>query len=107
MKKVLVTVFMLSSCFLFFALLSVYQEKDESDLYHLFGLKDRTSVNIEFQGDLSRLPYDVLADDLYALVKESGSAVIAESSDYSTKIFDMYVKRFTSVVMLLVHIHFP
>lgn len=91
MKKVLVIVFMLSSCFLFFALLSVYQEKDESDLYHLFDLKDRTSVNIEFQGDLSGLPYDVLADDLYALVKESGSAVIAESSDYSTKTFDMYV----------------
>lgn len=91
MKKVLVTVFMLSSCFLFFALLSVYQEKDESDLYHLFGLKDTTNVNIEFQGDLSKLPFDALSDDVYALVKESDSAVISENSDYSSKTFDMYV----------------
>lgn len=91
MKKVLITVFMLSSCFLFFALLSVYQEKDESDLYHLFGLKDTTNVNIEFQGDLSKLPFDALSDDVYALVKESDSAVISENSDYSSKTFDMYV----------------
>lgn len=91
MKKVLVTVFMLSSCFLFFALLSVYQEKDESDLYHLFGLKNTTNVNIEFQGDLSELSFDALSDDVYALVKESASAVIAENSDYSSKTFDMYV----------------
>ena len=91
MKKVLITVFMLSSCFLFFALLSVYQEKDESDLYHLFGLKDKTNVNVEFQGDLSELSYDAVSDDMYALVKESDSAVIAEHSDYTTKTFDMYV----------------
>lgn len=91
MKKVLITVFMLSSFFLFFALLTIYQEKDESDLYHLFGLRDKTNVSIEFTGDLSGFSYDILSDDVYALVKESDSAVIAVNSDYSTKTFTMYV----------------